>query len=74
MDNSNMKNHEIEALYFTRDEVARYLDVVPPRVYKLRDSGFIDELKGGIYSRASVEAYKLKRGDKKGGRYPKQQA
>ncbi|MDR2672788.1 MAG: helix-turn-helix domain-containing protein [Coriobacteriales bacterium] len=64
-----MKPHELEALYFTRQEVEELLGVSKPRVYHLRDAGFIDELKGGIYSRASVEAYKAKRGDKKGGPY-----
>jgi hypothetical protein len=59
--------------YFTRQEVEDFLNVSKPRVYHLRDSGLIDELKGGVYSRASVEAYKLKRGDKKAGRYPKEQ-
>jgi hypothetical protein len=66
-----MKPQEIEALYLTRAEAAEYLDVNPFRIYSLRDAGRITELKGGVYDRASVEAYKDKRGDRKGGRYPK---
>jgi len=29
-------------------------------------------MKGGVYLRSDVEAYKAKRGDRKGGRYPKE--
>jgi hypothetical protein len=66
-----MNDNEIEALYMTRDEVAFYLNVNIRRVYALRNSGLISEMKGGVYNRANVEAYKAKRGDKRGGRYPK---
>ena len=64
-----MKPDEIESLYLTREEVAEFLNVNPSRVYSLRDADLILMLKGGVYDRASVEAYKLKRGDRKGGRY-----
>ncbi|MDR0514659.1 MAG: helix-turn-helix domain-containing protein [Coriobacteriaceae bacterium] len=65
-----MEPQEIEALYMTRDEVIDFLGVTHQRVYALKKSGFIKELKGGVYDRSSVEAYKAKRGDRKGGRYP----
>jgi hypothetical protein len=67
---STMERQEVEAMYLTRDEVAEYLAVSKDRVYRIRDAGFIVELKGGIYLRDSVEAYRAKRGYKRGGRYP----
>jgi ribosomal protein L19E len=67
-----MKPSEIETLYMTPDEAAEYLGVTKSRVRKLISSGQITKMKGSIYSRAEIEAYKLKRGDKKGGPYPKQ--
>lgn len=54
----------------TAEQVAEYLGVSKRRVFALADAGEIERLKHGAYDRASVEAYKLKRGDKKGGRYP----
>ena len=66
-----MKPKEIEALYMTPDEAAEYLGVTKSRVSKLVTAGQITKLKGSVYDRASVEAYKAKRGDKKAGRYPK---
>jgi hypothetical protein len=62
----------IEDLYMTRKEAMEYLNVSESRFFQIRNAGYIEALKGGVYSRASVEAYKLKRGDKKGGRYPKE--
>ena len=67
-----MKPEEIEALYMIPEEAAGYLGVNKGRVRQLAISGLIIKLKGGVYERSSVEAYKMKRGDKKGGRYPKQ--
>jgi len=66
-----MESYEIEALYMTPTEVAEYLGVSPGRVRHLVAAGQIEKLKGSVYKRSSVEAYKLKRGDKKAGRYPK---
>ena len=65
-----MKPEKIEELYFTAEEVAEYLNISRGRVHQLANAGQIIKLKGRIYDRASVEAYKTKRGDKKGGRYP----
>jgi hypothetical protein len=65
-----MKIEEIEALYMTEAEVAEYLNVSTGRVRQLAGK-HITKLKGkGNYERASVESYALKRGYKKGGRYP----
>jgi hypothetical protein len=66
-----MKPEDIEALYLTPKETAEVLGVTPSRVGALERSGLILKLKGSIYDRASVEAYLAKRGDRKGGRYPK---
>jgi hypothetical protein len=66
-----MDRSDIEALYMTRDEVAARLGVNIRRVYALRNTGMLVDMKGGVYSREEVEAYLLKRGDKRGGRYPK---
>jgi len=66
-----MESYEIEALYMTESEVAAYLGVSRGRVPQLARAGQITRLKGSVYDRASIEAYKLKRGNKKGGRYPK---
>lgn len=54
----------------TLSEVMSHLDVSKPRVMALRRNGQIDKLKGGGFYRPSVEAYKIKRGNKKAGRYP----
>jgi len=67
-----MKPEEIEALYMTIEEAAEYLNVDKSRVRKMSRSGYFAKLKGNVYDRSGVEAYKVKRGDKKGGRYPKQ--
>ena len=67
-----MKPEELEALYFTPEEAAAYLNVSKNRIRRLALDGMILKLKGSIYYRPSVEEYKLKRGDKKAGRYPKQ--
>ena len=67
-----MDKKSIEALYMTPSEVAEYLGVSPGRVRHLEIAGRIVKLKGSVYERASVEAYKLKRGDRKAGRYPKE--
>jgi predicted transcriptional regulator of viral defense system len=66
-----MKPEEIEALYMTHSEVMDYLSVSQGRVSHLAKAGMIERLKGGIYLTSSVKAYRLKRGDKKAGRYPK---
>ena len=65
-----MKREEIEALYMTTAEVMEYLDITDSRASQLAKAGQIVKLKGSVYDRASVETYKAKRGDKKGGRYP----
>lgn len=65
-----MNDNELEALYMTTTEVANFLGVGEQRVFALVKQGQINKLKGGVYNRSSVEAYKLKRGDKRGGRYP----
>jgi hypothetical protein len=62
-----MDNKEIEALYMTVTEVQEYLGVNRARVYQLLNAGHIAQLKGSVYNAASVEAYRVKRGDKKGG-------
>lgn len=67
-----MKPEEIEALYFTPSEAAKFLNVDKSRVRQLVTAGLIVKLKGSVYDRASVEAYKIKRGNKRGGRYPKE--
>ncbi|MDR2957048.1 MAG: helix-turn-helix domain-containing protein [Coriobacteriales bacterium] len=67
-----MDRHEIEALYMTTEETASFLGVSKSRVRALEAANQIIKLKGSVYERASVEAYKAKRGDKKAGRYPKQ--
>jgi hypothetical protein len=67
-----MNDKELEALYMTTAEVAELLDVGERRVFALVNQGQFTKLKGGVYNRASVEAYKAKRGNKKGGRYPKE--
>ena len=66
-----MEIEKIEALYMTATEVAEYLGVSRGRVPNLAAAGQIARMKGSVYERASVEAYKLKRGDRKAGRYPK---
>ena len=66
-----MKNSNVEDLYMTPTEVCTYLGISRARVTQLTKAGMIRKLKGAMYETASVEAYKLKRGDKKGGRYPK---
>ena len=65
-----MKPEKIEELYFTAEEVADYLSISRGRVHQLANAGQIRKLKGRVYDRSSVEGYKTKRGDKKGGRYP----
>jgi hypothetical protein len=67
-----MQNINPEDYYMTTAEVQEYLAVSRIRVAQLREAGLIKQLKGAMYDTASVEAYKLKRGDKKGGRYPKE--
>jgi hypothetical protein len=57
----------------TRQEVQDYLMITKSRFFAVKKAGYIKELKGGVYETASVEAYKAKRGDKKGGRYPKEE-
>jgi hypothetical protein len=59
-----------EDYYMTCAEVAEFLNVSIRRVMVLSSEGRIKKLKGSVYDRASVEAYKEMRGDKKGGRYP----
>ena len=59
-----------EDYYMTASEVSSYLDVNLQRVHQLVKANQIKKIKGAMYDRASVEAYKVKRGDKKGGRYP----
>jgi predicted transcriptional regulator of viral defense system len=66
-----MKTSDKEALYMTLDEVAELLGVSKARVHKMNADNLIERMKGGVYNRANVEAYKAKRGDKRGGRYPK---
>jgi len=61
-----------EDYYMTVTEAAEYLNVTTGRIRKLAAAGMITKLKGSVYDRASVEAYKAKRGDKKAGRYPKE--
>jgi hypothetical protein len=61
----------VEDLYMTAEEVAEYLEITRGRVSNLANAGQLIKLKGSVYLRSSVEAYKLKRGDKRGGRYPK---
>ena len=68
-----MKPEKIEALYMTHEEVAELLSVSLGRVTHLATAGQILKLKGSVYERESVEAYKVKRGDKKAGRYPKRE-
>ncbi|MCL2537443.1 MAG: helix-turn-helix domain-containing protein [Coriobacteriia bacterium] len=62
---------DINANTMTLPEVMEYLNVSKQRVMALRRDGMITKLKGGGFYRPSVEAYKIKRGDKKAGRYPK---
>ena len=59
-----------EDYYMTPAEVSEYLEVNDRRVRVLASEGRIKKLKGAMYDRASVEDYKEKRGDKKGGPYP----
>jgi hypothetical protein len=66
-----MRPQEIEALYMTAQEVAVFLDVAKSRVHHLANAGQIIKLKGSVFSRESVEGYKDKRGNRRGGRYPK---
>ena len=56
----------------TAQEVADFLAVAKSRVHHLANAGHIIKLKGSVFSRESVESYKDKRGDRRGGRYPKQ--
>ena len=65
-----MRPEEIEALHMTANEAAEYLEVGERRIFALVAQGLLTKMKGGIYSREEVESYKVKRGDKKGGRYP----
>jgi len=60
-----------ESISMKASDVAEYLGVSRARVTHLAQAGQIDKLHDGTYARQSVEAYKLKRGDKKAGRYPK---
>jgi phage terminase Nu1 subunit (DNA packaging protein) len=55
----------------TAQEVMALLNVNKQRVTQLKTAGMITVMKGNIYDAESVQAYKLKRGDKKAGRYPK---
>jgi hypothetical protein len=66
-----MQPHEVEGLYMTPQEAAEYLGVNKGRVRQLAIDGRVIKLKGSVYETASVKAYRDKRGDKKGGRYPK---
>ena len=66
-----MNPKDIEALYLTPEEAATYLGVNKSRVRQLALAGHVVKLKGGVYDRASIEAYRDKRGDKRGGPYPK---
>jgi hypothetical protein len=68
-----VKASEIEALYMLPSEAAEYLGVSIRRLRAIDSAGHLEKLKGAVYSRASVEAYKEKRGDRKGGRYPKEE-
>lgn len=65
-----MKGSELEALYMTTVEVAERLGIGERRVFALVKQGQITKLKGGVFSREDVESYLLRRGDKRGGRYP----
>ena len=67
----NMDREQVEALYMTPDETAGFLGVSKARVRALENAGQIVKLKGSVYLRSSVEAYREKRGDRKAGRYPK---
>jgi hypothetical protein len=60
---------EISDGFMTRGEVEEALDISKRRVYQLSDAGLIKALKGGVYDAESVRAYKIKRGDRKGGPY-----
>ena len=60
----------IESLYYTPKEAAEYLSVSERRLRDLVAQGQVIRLKGNVYEKKSVDAYKLKRGGKKGGRYP----
>jgi hypothetical protein len=60
---------EVSEGFMTRKEVSEFLNVSRQRVYQLRDAGLIKALKGGVYDAESVRAYKIKRGDRKGGPY-----
>jgi len=66
-----MNKLDFEALYMTLAETAGYLNVSHQRVWALVKAGQLESMKGGVYLRSDVEAYKAKRGDRKGGRYPK---
>jgi hypothetical protein len=60
---------EISDEFMIKSEVEGFLNVGTTRVYQLRDAGLIKALKGGVYDAKSVRAYKIKRGDRKGGPY-----
>ncbi|MCL2025173.1 MAG: nucleotidyltransferase domain-containing protein [Coriobacteriia bacterium] len=62
---------QVSAASMTRAEVMDYLSVGKSRIPQMVRTGDIMPLHSGGFYRPSVEAYKKKRGNKKGGPYPK---